>query len=109
MHYLFLGLAILFEIIGTSFLKLSDGFTKALPTIAVAVSYIACFYFMSLSLKTIPLGIVYAVWAGVGIVLIALISVFIFKQSLDMPAIVGIALIVAGVFIINIFSKTTVH
>jgi small multidrug resistance pump len=109
MHYLFLGLAILFEIIGTSFLKISAGFTKILPTIVVALSYIACFYFMSLSLKTIPLGIVYAVWAGVGIVLIALISVFIFKQSLDIPAIVGIALIVAGVFTINIFSKTTVH
>jgi small multidrug resistance pump len=109
MQYLFLGLAILFEIIGTSFLKLSDGFTRIFPTIVVALSYIACFYFMSLSLKTIPLGIVYAVWAGVGIVLIALISVFIFKQSLDIPAIAGIALIVAGVFIINIFSKTTVH
>jgi small multidrug resistance pump len=109
MHYLFLGLAILFEVIGTSFLKLSVGFTKIAPTIVVAVSYIACFYFLSLSLKTIPLGIVYAVWGGVGIVLIALISVFIFKQNLDIPAIVGIALIVAGVFIINVFSKTTMH
>jgi small multidrug resistance pump len=109
MQYLFLGLAILFEVIGTSFIKASDGFTKLTPTIAVAAAYIACFYFLSLSLKTIPLGIAYAIWGGIGIILIALISIFVFKQSMDLPAVVGTALIVAGVFIINVFSKTTMH
>jgi small multidrug resistance pump len=109
MKYLFLGLAIIFEVIGSSFMKASDGFTKLLYTIVVAVAYLVCFYFLSLSLKTIPLGTAYAIWGGLGIVLTTLVSVFAFKQSIDFPAIAGIVLIVIGVFVINFFSKTSAH
>lgn len=106
MKYLFLGLAIIFEVIGSSFIKASDGFTKLWPSSVVVVAYITCFYFLSLALKTIPLGVAYAIWAGLGIVLTAAVSVFIFKQKLDLPAIIGIILIVSGVVVMNFFSKT---
>ncbi|MDR2955119.1 MAG: multidrug efflux SMR transporter [Prevotella sp.] len=109
MQYLYLGLAIVFEVVGSSFMKASYGFTKLLPTIIVAVAYLTCFYFLSLSLKTIPLGTAYAIWGGLGIVLTALISILVFNHAVDIPTIVGIILIVAGVFIINFFSKTAVH
>lgn len=109
MQYVYLGLAIVLEVIGSSFIKASDGFSKLLPTLAVAVFFVGCFYFLSLALKTIPLGIAYAIWAGCGIVLTALVSVFIFKQKLDLPAIIGILFIVAGVVIMNLFSKTSAH
>lgn len=107
MKYVFLGLAIVFEVIGSSFMKSSDGFTKWMPSTVVVVAYITCFYFLSLALKTIPLGVAYAVWAGLGIVLTAAISVLVFKQKLDLPAIIGIIFIVIGVVIMNFFSKTT--
>lgn len=106
MKYLFLGLAIVFEVIGSSFMKASDGFTKWIPSAVVVIAYLVCFYFLSLALKTIPLGIAYAIWGGLGIVLTAAVSVFIFKQKLDFPAIIGIALIVSGVVVMNFFSKT---
>ena len=106
MKYLFLSLAIILEVIGSSFIKISDGFTKWLPTAVVAVAYMACFYFLSLALKAIPLGIAYAIWGGLGIVLTAIISVVVFKQKLDFPAIIGIILIVSGVVVMNFFSKT---
>lgn len=106
MKYVFLGLAIVFEVIGSSFMKSSDGFTKWLPSTVVVVAYITCFYFLSLALKTIPLGVAYAVWAGLGIVLTAAISVLVFKQKLDLPAVIGIIFIVIGVVIMNFFSKT---
>lgn len=106
MKYVFLGLAIVFEVIGSSFMKSSDGFTKWLPSTVVVVAYIICFYFLSLALKTIPLGVAYAVWAGLGIVLTAAISVLVFKQKLDLAAIIGIIFIIIGVVIMNFFSKT---
>jgi len=109
MKYIFLGLAIVLEVIGSSFMKASNGFTKLLPTTIMIVAYIACFFFFSQALKSINLGIAYAIWGGLGIVLTAIISVIIFKQSLDIPAIIGIILIVAGVFVMNFFSKSTVH
>lgn len=109
MKYLYLALAIIFEVIGSSSMKASDGFTKWLPTTIVAIAYLICFYFLSLTLKSMPLGLAYAIWGGLGIVLTALISVLIFKQSLDMPAIIGIILIVSGVFVMNFFSKTLSH
>lgn len=109
MKYLFLSLAIVFEVIGSSFIKASDGFTKWFPTTIIAVAYLVCFYFLSLALKTIPLGIAYAIWGGMGIVLTAIISVLVFKQKLDIPAIIGIVLIVAGVIVMNFFSKSAVH
>jgi small multidrug resistance pump len=109
MKYLFLTLAIIFEVVGSSFIKASDGFTKWFPATIVAVAYLICFYFLSLALKTIPLGIAYAIWGGMGIVLTAIISVLVFKQKLDIPAIIGIVLIVAGVVVMNFFSKTAIH
>lgn len=107
MKYVFLGLAIIFEVIGSSFMKASEGFTKWLPSVIVVVAYLVCFYFLSLALKTIPLGVAYAIWAGLGIVLTAAVSVFIFKQKIDIAAIVGIVFIIIGVVIMNFFSKTT--
>ena len=94
MKYLFLGLAIVLEVIGSSFMKASDGFTKWLPSTIVIVAYITCFYFLSLALKTIPLGVAYAIWAGLGIVLTATVSVVIFKQKMDFAGIIGIVFIV---------------
>ena len=109
MKYLYLALAIVLEVVGSSFMKASDGFSKLLPTTITIIAYIACFFFLSQALKSIPLGIAYAIWGGLGIVLTALISVIIFKQSLDLPAIIGIVLIVAGVFVMNFFSKSSTH
>lgn len=109
MKYLFLALAIVFEVIGSSFLKLSDGFSIIIPSAVVLISYGICFYFFSLSLKTINLGFAYAIWGGLGIILTTLISVFIFKEKLDLAAIVGITLIVSGVLVMNFFSKTATH
>lgn len=105
MKYIFLSLAIIFEVVGSSFMKSSDGFTKWQPTAIFIAAYITCFYFLSLALKTIPLGTAYAIWAGLGIVLTAGVSVIVFKQKLDSPAIIGIAFIVVGVVIMNFFSK----
>lgn len=104
-----LALAILCEVTGSAFLQKSDGFTKLIPTVLVAVFYLIAFFFLSQALKSIPLGIAYAIWGGVGIVLTAMIGVILFKQNLDMPAIIGIAMIVGGVLVMNIFSKTAGH
>ena len=104
--YLYLAAAIVLEVIGTSFLKATDGFRNMWPTVIVAASYIGTFYFMSLAIKTIPVGIAYAVWSGIGIVLIALIGWLVLKQALDLPAIVGMAMIVGGVVVINTLSRS---
>lgn len=109
MKYLFLGLAITLEVIGSSFLKASDGFSKLIPSLITVVAFCGCFFFLSHALKSIPLGFAYAMWAGLGIVLTALVSVFIFKQSLDLPAILGILLIIAGVVVMNVFSNSASH
>uniref|UniRef100_UPI00333E9A42 DMT family transporter n=1 Tax=Castellaniella defragrans TaxID=75697 RepID=UPI00333E9A42 len=106
MNWIFMSLAILAEVIGTSTLKASDGFTRPLPTAITVISYILAFYLLALSLRTIPMGIAYAVWSGAGIVAIALIGYFFFRQTLDPPALAGIGLIVAGVIILNVFSKS---
>ncbi len=107
MKYLFLGLAIVLEVIGSSFLKKSEGFTKLIPSIITVIALSSCFYVLSHALKYIPLGVAYAIWAGVGIILTAAVAVIIFKQSLDIAAIIGMLLIVAGVVVINVFSNTT--
>lgn len=107
MKYLFLALAIALEVTGSSFLKASEQFTKWLPSLITVIAFLGCFYFLSLALKSIPLGTAYAIWAGLGIVLTTLISVVVFKQKIDFPAIAGIALIVAGVVVMNVFSKVT--
>ncbi|MEW5769408.1 MAG: SMR family transporter [Pseudomonadota bacterium] len=107
-NWLYLGIAIVTEVIGTSALKSAEGFTRLLPSLVVVVSYAVSFYLLSLTLRTIPVGIVYAVWSGVGIVLLALIGFFYFKQSLDTPAIIGIGLILAGVLVINLWSGSAI-
>jgi len=107
--YLYLGAAIVFEVIGTSALKASDSFTKLLPSIVTVATYAVSFLLLALTLRTIPVGIAYAMWAGVGIVLIAMVGWLWFKQPLDLPALVGLALIVAGVIVVNAFSKSLPH
>lgn len=109
MKYLFLSLAIVLEVIGSSFLAKSNGFTKFTPSVITIIAFGGCFFFLSQALKSIPLGIAYAIWAGLGIVLTATVSVIIFKQKLDTPALLGMALIVAGVIVINVFSKSATH
>jgi small multidrug resistance pump len=107
--YLYLTIAIIAEVIGTNALKASDGFTKPVPGIIVVVGYGAAFYFLSLVLKSIPVGIAYAIWAGMGIVLVAIAGAVVFRQVPDLPAIIGMILIIAGVVVINLFSKTVSH
>ncbi|MBO1531485.1 multidrug efflux SMR transporter [Psychrobacter sp. F1192] len=107
--YSYLLLAIIFEVLGTSFLVKSEQFTRLVPTLMTAILYICSFYFLTLTLKTIPLGIAYAIWGGVGIVLVALIGAVVFKQSIDIAAIIGITLIISGVVVINVFSNTVGH
>lgn len=107
--WLLLSLAILAEVFATSFLKASESFTKPLPAVAVVAGYAAAFYLLSLTLKVIPVGVAYAIWSGVGITLIALVGWVVYGQSLDVPAIVGMAMIVAGVVVLNGFSSTVSH
>ena len=106
--YLFLLIAIVFETVATTALKSSEQFSKLTPSIITVLGYIAAFYFLSLTLKTVPVGVAYAIWSGVGIVLIALVGVFVFKQIPDLAAIIGFLLIIAGVVVINVFSKMSV-
>ena len=105
MSYLYLAIAIVAEVIGTSALKAAEGFTRPLPSLVVIVGYGAAFYFLSLALKTIPVGIAYAIWSGIGVALITLIGWVVFKQRLDAPALFGLALIIAGVAVIQFFSS----
>lgn len=109
MPYLFLFVAISAEVVGTTFLKLAEGFTKPVPSVLTVLSYAVAFYFLSLTLRTIPVGVAYAIWSGVGIVLIALVGWLLLGQKLDAPAMLGMALIVSGVVVLNVFSKTAAH
>nr|WP_297309622.1 multidrug efflux SMR transporter [uncultured Flavobacterium sp.] len=104
-HYLFLAAAILCETIATSFLKKTEQFTKPIPTLIFAIGMVTSFYLLSHAIKGVPLGIAYAIWSGVGIILIASIGYFVYKQTLDLPAIIGLSFIIVGVVIINLFSK----
>lgn len=108
-HWILLSIAIVSEVIATSCLKATEGFTRLWPSLVVIVGYLLAFYFLSLTLKTIPVGVAYAIWSGVGVVLIALSGWLFLGQSLDMPAVIGLSLIVAGVFVINVFSRTVAH
>lgn len=109
MSWAYLLVSIVGEVIATTMMKLSEGFSKPIPSIITAVGYGIAFYFLSLALKSIPVSVAYAIWAGAGIVLISAIGYFYFKQSFDFPGIVGIILILAGVATINIFSKMVNH
>jgi small multidrug resistance pump len=109
MNWFYLAIAIVAEVIATTSLKASDGFTRPLPSTLVVLGYGIAFYMLSLTLRTIPMGVVYAIWSGAGIVLITLAGFFLYRQRLDLPALVGIGLIVAGVLVMQLFSKTTGH
>lgn len=106
MYWLMLFVAIVAEVIATSTLKSTEGFTRLWPSVVVVIAYEAAFILLSLCLKKIPVGIVYAVWSGVGVALVTLIAWFVLDQPLDGPALAGLALIVGGVMVINIFSRT---
>lgn len=106
MTYLYLAIAIIAEVIATSSLKASDGFTRLWPSVVVVTGYSVAFYFLSLTLRSMSVGIAYAIWCGAGIVLISLIAWLIFGQKLDAAAIAGMGLIIAGVAVINLFSSS---
>lgn len=107
--WLILGMAIGAEVIATSFLRASDGLTRPGPTLVVVAGYAIAIYLLSLSLRQIPVGVAYAIWSGVGVMLIAVIGWVVLDQRLDTPAVAGMALIVAGVVVINVFSSTAAH
>jgi len=109
MQWIYLFAAILSEVIATLALKGSNGFARPLPTLLSILGYAAAFYFLSLTLRTIPVGVAYALWSGVGILLVSLTGLILYKQTLDMPAILGIALIAAGAVLLCVFSKVVVH
>lgn len=109
MKFVYLTIAILAEVTATSFMTKSDGFTKLAPSVITVIGYVIAFYFLALSLREIPVGIAYAIWAGAGIVLIAAIGWLVYGQKLDLPAIIGIGMILGGVIIVNTLSKTAVH
>lgn len=106
--YLALLAAILLEVVGTSALQASRQFSRLGPTLLMGACYLGAFYFLSLALKTIPVGLAYAIWSGLGIVLISIVGLLLFGQKLDPPAILGLALIIAGVVVVQLFSKSTV-
>ena len=107
--WLFLIAAIAFEAFGTYMLELSKQFTRVVPTIAMLAGYVLSLYLLSFALRSIPIGIAYAIWSALGIVFITLIGIFAFKQTPDVPAYIGLALIMAGVIVINLFSKMETH
>ncbi|MGR3795002.1 DMT family transporter [Vannielia sp. SX4] len=107
--YLFLVLAIVAETIGTVALPATKGFTRLAPAAVVVVAYAVSFYFLSLTVKVMPVGVVYAIWSGLGIVLIALMGFLLYNQRLDLPAVLGVGLILSGVLVLHLFSATTGH
>ena len=107
MHFIFLALAIIAEVIATSALKATEEFSRFWPSLLVVGGYVSAFYFLTLALRVLPVGIAYAIWAGVGIVLVAIAGVVLYGQRLDLAAIVGIGLIIAGVLVINLLSESS--
>ncbi|WP_313198333.1 SMR family transporter [Rhizobium sp.] len=101
--------AIALEVIGTTLLQQSQQFTRILPTLGMALCYGAAFYLLSITLRVLPVGVAYAIWSGLGIVLISAVGLIVFRQSLDMAAMIGLGFIIAGVVIVNVFSKTVAH
>lgn len=105
--YLYLAIAILAEVIATSALKASNGFSNWLPSVITVIGYLIAIYFLALTMKTIPVGITYALWSGAGIILISLIGWIVFKQTLDTAALIGLGFMITGIIIINVFSNST--
>ena len=108
-HWLALAIAIIAEVIGTTALKASNEFTRLWPSLIVMAGYGTAFYFMALSMRVLPVGIMYAIWSGMGIVLVSIIGWVVYRQALDVPAMIGMGLIIAGAIVINVFSKSVVH
>jgi small multidrug resistance pump len=109
LNYVYLVVAVVFEVIATTALKQTEGFTRLAPSLVSIGGYALAFYFLSLPLRTMPVGIVYALWCGAGIIFITAIGWVWFRQALDLPALAGMGLIMAGVIVINLWSKTLVH
>ena len=109
MAYLYLTIAIIAEVTATSALKASEEFTRLIPSLIVVVGYGVSFYYMTLVLRSLPIGITYAIWSGLGIILISIIAALVYKQIPDIPAMIGMGLIIAGVIVIHLFSKTVGH
>jgi small multidrug resistance pump len=109
MHWIYLTIAILSEVIATSSLKAADGFTRWAPSLIVVIGYSASFYFLSLTLRTVPVGVAYAIWSGVGVALVSLIGWVIYNQSLNLTAFIGITFICVGVVVLTLFSKSVSH
>ena len=109
MSWLYLALAIVAEVAATSALKAAEGFSRPLPSLVTVAGYATAFVFLSLTLRTIPVGIAYAVWSGAGIVLVSGAAWVLYRQSLDAPALIGMGLILAGVLVINLFSRSGAH
>ncbi len=109
MTWFYLSIAILCEVIATSSLKLSDGFTRLWPSLITVLGYGVAFYLLAVSMRTLPTGIIYAIWSGTGVVLIGLVGWLFMGQKLDLPAVLGMGLIIAGVLVINLFSGTVSH
>lgn|SRR5690554_366230 len=108
-NWIFLSVAIMAEVIATSSLKASAEFTKFWPSVIVVVGYAIAFYFLSLTLRSIPVGIAYAVWSGLGVVLVSIVGWWLYNQTLDLASLIGIGLIIAGVLVINLFSSASAH
>lgn len=108
-HWIALTVAIIAEVIGTTALKASNEFTQLIPSIIVVTGYGIAFYFMAISLRVLPVGIMYAIWSGMGIVLVSVIAWVVYKQNLDLASLVGIGLIISGVLVINLFSTSVGH
>ncbi|HLX00637.1 MAG TPA: multidrug efflux SMR transporter [Trinickia sp.] len=107
--YVWLAIAIVAEVIGTSALRASQGFSRLWPSLVVVAGYGVAFYCLSMTLKSMPVGIVYAIWSGVGIVLITLVAIVLYRQVPDLAAVAGLGLIIAGVVVLNLFSKMQAH
>jgi len=108
-HWIAISIAIAAEVIATTALKASNEFTRLVPSIIVVIGYGTAFYFMTISLRVLPVGIMYAIWSGVGIVSISLLGWLVYRQTLDAPAMIGMGMIIAGVVVINVFSKSVAH
>ncbi len=107
--YAWLAIAIVAEVIGTSALRAADGFSRLGPSLIVVAGYAVAFYCLSITLKTMPVGIIYAIWSGAGIVLITLVAMLLYRQVPDVPAMIGLSLIIAGVVVLNLFSRMQAH
>ncbi|HYN53584.1 MAG TPA: SMR family transporter [Methylotenera sp.] len=108
-HWLAIAIAIVAEVTATTALKASNEFTRLWPSLIVIAGYGVAFYFMTISMRVLPVGIMYAIWSGLGIVLISILGWLVYKQTLDVPAMIGMALIITGVVVINVFSKSVGH